>query len=429
MWTAGFVALAPLLPGFLARTARAAASDRDGRVLVVVQLSGGNDGLNTVVPYHDEGYAKYRKALRLPAGGLIKVADGLALHPSLGPAAALLEEGQLAIVQGVGYPNPSRSHFRSMAVWHSARFEAREHAVGLGWIGRALDDGRRPSDGSPDGPLIGTEAPPPAMRGRRSNSAALDRLDDYEVADPFLGRSAAAADDLGVFLRRTAVDAYATADRLHAVRREGESGERYPDGELSRRLKLVARLLKAGLGTRVYYIEHDGSDTHGDQLPTHAALLGELSASVRSFLGDLAGAKQAERVLVLIFSEFGRRVQENATLGTDHGTAGPVLLAGPGVRTGLVGTYPTPRGAGGEEGPENDGGFCAGCSRRSSGAGSGSPAKGCALGGNFEPLPGFWFPESSRARCGRIAGRLRSEDNCPWRGGQDRRGTCDWSRL
>src|SRR5690242_18145670 len=137
---AALVALTPTVPGFLARTARAATADRDGRVLVVIQLDGGNDGLNTVVPFGDDNYGRLRKALRVPTNDLIKLSDGVGLHPSLRPAARLWETGQLAVVQGVGYPNPSRSHFRSMAVWHTARFDPEEHKA-LGWIGRALDAG------------------------------------------------------------------------------------------------------------------------------------------------------------------------------------------------------------------------------------------------------------------------------------------------
>jgi uncharacterized protein (DUF1501 family) len=125
------------------------------------------------------------------------------------------------------------------------------------------------------------------------------------------------------------------------VQRGRESAAKYPDGELARRLRLTARLIKAGLGTRVYYVEQGSYDTHGQQLPQHAALLADLGAALRAFLADLAAAKLAERVLVLCFSEFGRRVQENASLGTDHGTAGPLFLAGPAVRPGLVGSYPS----------------------------------------------------------------------------------------
>ncbi len=132
------VALAPTVPAFLARTARAVTAEPDGRILVVIQLEGGNDGINTVVPFADEGYAKYRKTLRLPKDQLVKVSDSVGLHPGLARFGKLLEAGQLAIVQGVSYPNPSRSHFESMAIWHSARLD-REDRIGLGWLGRALD--------------------------------------------------------------------------------------------------------------------------------------------------------------------------------------------------------------------------------------------------------------------------------------------------
>ena len=176
------IALAPTLPGFLARTAHAAGPEQDGRILVVVQLDGGNDGINTVVPFTDEGYAKHRKALRLPEKRLIKVNGEVGLHPAMRDAGKLLESGRLAIVPGVGYPNPNRSHFRSMAIWQSARLDERDH-TGLGWLGRGLDAGPPTRDGAPAAMLIGPDSPPPAIRGRRSVSAALDRLDDYALID------------------------------------------------------------------------------------------------------------------------------------------------------------------------------------------------------------------------------------------------------
>jgi uncharacterized protein (DUF1501 family) len=252
------IALAPTLPGFLARTARAAAPEKDGRILVVVQLDGGNDGINTVVPFKDEGYARNRKVLRLPEQRLIKVNGEVGLHPAMADAGKLLELGRLAIVQGVGYPNPSRSHFRSLAIWQSARLDDRAHH-GQGWVGRGLDEGPATRDGAPAALLIGPDSSPPAIRGRRSVSAALDRLDDYaliekEALTNVIG-SSTAADDLEHFLRRSFRDAYATADRLEAV--AGARGGRppYPDSELARRLGLTARLIKGGLGTRVYYLE------------------------------------------------------------------------------------------------------------------------------------------------------------------------------
>jgi uncharacterized protein (DUF1501 family) len=340
------IALAPTLPGFLARTARAASPAKDDRILVVVQLDGGNDGINTVVPFKDDGYARYRKAIRLPEKWLIKINAEIGLHPSMKDAGKLLESGRLAIVPGVGYPNPSRSHFRSRKIWQSARLDERDH-TGLGWIGRSLDGGPSTRDGAPAAILIGPDSPPPAIRGRRSVSAALDRLDDYALSERENGvkeaGSANAEDDLGRFLRRSLLDAYTTADRLEAVAgaRDGDGHASYPDSELARRLRLTSRLIKAGLGTRVYYLEQGDYDTHGHQIARHAPLLEDLSASLKAFLDDLVAARLADRVIVMIFSEFGRRVQENGSMGTDHGTAGPVFLAGPRVRPGLAGTYPS----------------------------------------------------------------------------------------
>jgi uncharacterized protein (DUF1501 family) len=338
------IALAPSLPGFLAQTARATVPETEGRILVVVQLDGGNDGINTVVPFKDDGYARHRKAIRLSAKRLIGINGDVGLHPALRDAGRLLDSGRLAIVPGVGYPNPSRSHFRSMATWQSARLDERDHN-GLGWVGRGLDARPLTRDGAPAAMLIGNESPPPALRGRRSLSAALDRLDEYALNDRETGArsigASTAGDDLTRFLRRSLLDAYATAERLEAIA-GGRAGQAsYPESELARRLGLAARLIKAGLGTRVYYLAQGGYDTHGHQLSRHAPLLEELATSLRAFLDDLAAARLADRVLVLVFSEFGRRVAENGSLGTDHGTAGPVLLAGPRVRPGLHGTYPS----------------------------------------------------------------------------------------
>jgi uncharacterized protein (DUF1501 family) len=338
------IALAPTLPGFLARTAHAAAPGKDDRILVVVQLDGGNDGINTVVPFKDDGYAKYRRAIRLPEKRLIKINAEIGLHPSMRDASKLLESGRLAIVPGVGYPNPSRSHFRSREIWQSARLDEREHN-GLGWIGRGLDGGPTTRDGAPGALLIGPDSPPPALRGRRSVSAALDRLDDYALTDKEAetkkAGSTATDDELGRFLRRSLLDAYTTADRLEAVAAARDGHASYPESELARRLGLTARLIKAGLGTRVYYLEQGDYDTHGHQLARHAPLLEDLAAALKAFLDDLSASRLADRVVVMIFSEFGRRVAENGSMGTDHGTAAPAFLAGPCVRPGLHGTYPS----------------------------------------------------------------------------------------
>jgi uncharacterized protein (DUF1501 family) len=336
--TSSLLALAPAVPGFLARTARAAQPARDGRVLVVVQLDGGNDGINTVVPFADEGYAKHRKVLRLPKERLIKVNGTVGLHPSLGDFGKLLEAGKLTVVQGVGYPNPNRSHFRSMAIWHTARLDAEEQA-GLGWLGRGLDEVPKASS-----LLVGAGPPPVALRGRRAVASAVERIEDFTLAAGADPRKALPrnepADELAAFVRRSMLDAYATADRLKAAAGDGD-GARYPQSGLANRLRLIARLLKTGVGARVFYTTQGSYDTHSAQLFTHANLLFELAGAVKAFLDDLTTARLADRVAILCFSEFGRRVQENGSSGTDHGTAGPVFLAGPSVKGGLVGQTPS----------------------------------------------------------------------------------------
>ena len=340
------IALAPTVPGFLQRLARAADEKKDDRILVVVQLDGGNDGVNTVVQFRDEGYAKHRDKLRLNVANLHKLSDDVALHPAMRGAADLVESGRLAIVQGVGYPNPNRSHDVSMAIWHTARFDRADHKS-YGWIGRALDE--RPAGDSAAAMLVGDGALPGALVGRRSIAASFSRLDELAIQNQAArgGLSAAqpgdapAGDELADFVRRAALDAYATADRVTAAAGRERGKASYPSSELAQHLAIVARLIEADLPTRVFYAVQRGYDTHAVQQPTHGRLLRELSEALKAFLDDLAAARLDDRVLVLCFSEFGRRVAENASQGTDHGTAGPVFLAGPRVRAGLHGATPS----------------------------------------------------------------------------------------
>jgi uncharacterized protein (DUF1501 family) len=338
------LALSPTIPGFLARTARAAGPAKDGRALVVIQLDGGNDGINTVVPFADEGYERHRKALRIAKKDVLKIDDRVGLHPAMRGAAKLLETGRLAVVPGVGYPNPNRSHFESMAIWQSARLDVEERD-GPGWIGRGLDGGANAADSPASSLFVGAGSVPVALRGRRSIAASLERFEDLTL-DPAARparevTSAATGDDLAAFVRRSTLDAYASSDRLDALAHSRDGGSAYPQTGLGNRLKMVARLLKGGHPARVYYTAQSGYDTHAGQGSTHYSLLDELSDALLAFFDDLAGAKLADRVVMMAFSEFGRRVAENGSAGTDHGTAGPVLLAGPNVRPGLAGSYPS----------------------------------------------------------------------------------------
>jgi uncharacterized protein (DUF1501 family) len=232
-----------------------------------------------------------------------------------------------------------------MAIWHSAQVELKDEKAVYGWIGRALDEGRPPADGSAGALFVGGGSLPAALRSRRSVATAIARPEDSVLALPGGTDSVAAAEpgrgaDLAAFVRRSTLDAYASSERMKEVLRAADKGAGYPATGLAGRLRVLARLIKGGGGTRIFYTAQGSYDTHSTQPQRHANLLGELSGALKAFLDDLAAARLAERVLVLCFSEFGRRVRENGSQGTDHGTAGPVLLAGPGVRAGLVGEAP-----------------------------------------------------------------------------------------
>jgi uncharacterized protein (DUF1501 family) len=329
------VALSAAVPLFVPRSVRAAAPDKDARVLVVVEMDGGNDALNTVVPHADAEYAKLRPRLKLDPKRLVKLTDSVGLHPALKPLDRLLGAGQLAVLPGVGYPNPNRSHFESMAMWHTARFEEAE-LRGHGWLGRAMD----PTAGNLF--AVGGEVPT-ALRGRRSSAVAFKRIEEVLLTDPTAAKAGVGgepADDLLGYVRRQAADAHTAADRLAALTKD-KGGASYPSTELAERLKLVARLMKAGVGARVFYTQQGGFDTHAQQQFAHADLLGEFAAAVAAFFADLSESKLADRVTLLTFSEFGRTIQENGSAGTDHGTAGACFVAGPTVTGGLVGTVPS----------------------------------------------------------------------------------------
>jgi uncharacterized protein (DUF1501 family) len=348
--TAPLVSLAPTVPLFLAHTVKAAEKVPAGRVLVVVELVGGNDGINTVVPFADEGYAKYRKVLRLPRDQLPRLNDQVGLHSALKPLADDWEAGHLAIIQGVSYPNPSRSHFVSREVWHTAR-RGSDRGMAIGWLGRALEESR---DEAASGVFVGDGVVPVALRGRGRSCISLNRPEEFRLADelPRGGPNALAlpgrpaGDDLLAYARRTAVEA-ADAATLLSRTNLGSSGARYPATLLGRRLQLVAQAIKAGLTASAYYLSQGNGevgegtyDTHSAQLPTHAGQLAELAGAWSAFLTDLRASRLGDRVAILAYSEFGREVQENSSGGTDHGTIGPILVAGGGVRGGLMGTTP-----------------------------------------------------------------------------------------
>jgi uncharacterized protein (DUF1501 family) len=374
-------ALTWTVPGFLAHTFSALQADteqrgalaptgKDSTILVVVQLAGGNDGLNTVVPYTNDWYRKARPRLRIEADQVLNLSDEVGLHPGLAGLKELFDEGHLAVVQGVGYPNPNRSHFRSTEIWQTAADANRVEPYG--WIGRYFDnacDGADPVVGisigrqmplafaahnpkgvSLDNPesygFLPPKGKPDEMRAAEESFRKLnDAGDDHESnSGGTIGALAGAAAHTGSaldFIERTALDAQVSSDKIREIARRAETRGSYPGSQLGSSLKLIAKLIGGGLPTRIFYASQGGYDTHTNQAGTQDRLLRDLGGALKAFVGDLQAQGNLERVLVMTFSEFGRRVAENASGGTDHGAAAPMFLIGNKLKAGLVGAHPS----------------------------------------------------------------------------------------
>jgi uncharacterized protein (DUF1501 family) len=326
--------------------------DSDARILVVIELTGGNDGLNTVVPHHQDDYFRARPLLGLPPQELHRFDDDHGLHPALRGVGGLVHDGLVAVLHGVGTPTPDRSHFRSLEVWHTA--EPDTPAESVGWLGHLADQLARARPGSLPALAVGgrelvlsmrgAEVVPPTLQGDRgfTLARASQRLaaqrDSLLFARPPRPSATHAERDVE-FLRQTARTAYAAAERMQSLVARKPPVD-YPDRPLARPLRLVARLIAGGFGTRIFHAALGGFDTHANQASVHTALLTDLDGALTAFQRDLVASGVADRVVTVVFSEFGRRVQENGSRGTDHGHGGPVLVLGPQVARGGHGTPP-----------------------------------------------------------------------------------------
>ncbi len=360
------------VPTFLNRTAWALENSGplagvkvspDDPILVVIQLSGGNDGLNTLVPYANDAYYKARPMLAVPAKDVLKVNDVLGFHPNFARLKSMLDSGKMAVIQGVGYPNPNRSHFRSMEIWHTASDSDKYETSG--WIGRYFDNhckGCDPTTAVNIGKLMpqafsakipfGVTIEDPEMyrwinTGTRYGDAmksaeAVFRKINKASADPKampqMGDEPPRSMD---YLQRTAMNAQLSSDKIREVVKQYHSNVTYPDTGIGYGLKLVAQMISGKLPTRIYYVSQGGYDTHANQLNDQNKLLAELSEAVFSFYQDLEQQRNDERVLSIAFSEFGRRVTENASKGTDHGAAGLMFAFGGKIKPGIHGEAPS----------------------------------------------------------------------------------------
>ena len=380
-------ALSWTVPAFLANTLTALQTEaadsatqiitgRDSTILVVLQMAGGNDGLNTVVPYANDFYHRARPKIGLSAQQVLALNGEVGFHGAMKSFKDLYDAGNLAVVQGVGYPNPNRSHFRSTEIWQTASDSDRIEKYG--WLGRYFDNACTGADPTV-GVTIGSQLPeaffakspkgvcfnnPQNYRFISNGSATEEsykKLNELEMSSPLPDggptliseeNSGGSISSLAAgmpmqggraidFISRTALDAQISSDKVRAIAAKVQNQAVYPGSQLGNSLKLVAKLIGGGLPTRIYYVSQGGYDTHTNQINSQQRLLGDLADSTKAFVADLKAQGNMQRVLVMTFSEFGRRVSENANGGTDHGAAAPMFIVGDKVKTGLLGKYPS----------------------------------------------------------------------------------------
>lgn len=374
-------ALTWTIPSFLAHTfsslneaAERGATGKDSPILIVLQLAGGNDGLNSIVPFNNDYYRKARPTLALDGGKILKIDDTFGMHPAMEGLKSLYDEGQMAVYHGVGYPNPNRSHFRSTEIWHTAS-DARKFER-YGWLGKYFDNACQGADPTV-GLSIGRQMPQ-AFAAARPTGVSLENPEQYrlgmldragegemESSEPFIRRlndPAMAGDEtqtesgasIGAvdgsihapgseldYLERTALDAQVSSDKILAIARNAGNAAQYPASQLANNLRLISRLIAGGLPTRVFYLSQGGYDTHTNQSGAHERLMRDFGGAMQAFMRDLKAQGNHERVMVLTFSEFGRRVAQNANGGTDHGAAAPLFLFGGKLKAGLHGKFPS----------------------------------------------------------------------------------------
>ena len=366
-----FLSMATTVPLFMQRSASgimlpvgslvsSQAGIPEDHTLVVIQLGGGNDGLNTVIPYGMREYYTNRPQIaigepgksRNNAGAALEIpgADGIGLHPNLTGILELMDNGQAAIVQGVGYPNPNRSHFTSTDIWHTGNHSGQ----GYGWLGKYFDN-TCAGQPNPDGSIAIGNKSPLALHGktqkavnfeteelfRWAGSSVNDSLENpYDEINRQEVKQAHDKDTQFDFLVRTALDAQVSSDRIRAAVSK-KPLINYPDGQLAQQLQLIGSMIRADLPTRVYYASLGGFDTHANQLNGHANLMRQLGGALNTFQQDLSKQGNTGKVMTMVFSEFGRRVAQNGSNGTDHGTAAPMFLIGDNVQSGLLGEHPS----------------------------------------------------------------------------------------
>ena len=319
-------------------------------VLVVVQLTGGNDFMNTIVPYTSSVYYDNRPKVHIPQDQVLPINDTLGFHPNAGPLKELYDQGVMAIVQGIGYPNSNRSHFRGMDIWHTCE---PDRLVYEGWLGKTI----RELDPNKENVLTGVNfgrGLPRAMAANGVPVSSVSDLDNYgimtgiaeedqrvealEIFKDMYGQAIGTGPVMD-YIAQTGVDVLRGSDRLNEAPVKYSSNVEYAGNSIAKSLRDVARVHLADLGTRIFYTMHGGYDTHANEYPDHPKLLSEVSGAIMDFFQDLRDHNAAEEVAMLVFTEFGRRIKDNGS-GTDHGSGGGAFIIGERVKGGLHAEYP-----------------------------------------------------------------------------------------
>jgi len=353
------LSLASPAPNLLVREATAGAARRDDRdtVLVVVQLSGGNDGLNTVVPYADDEYARNRPTLRLQPKDVHKIDSYRGFHPRMEAFSRLYKQGHLSILHGVGYPNSDRSHDGAMRTWHTA--DPDDPNCQTGWLGRTADSAWNPNSINATATCVGPIGQSFSLNAKNVVVPSIGSLQDFKILEmpgynEYLSHWKSAVElprtdrknPFMHFLRQRSLNACTNSRRIEEMANKTTNTAEYPPFELAGSLRIIAQLIRADIGIRIFFTEIGGGgiggfDNHANQLGNHCALLHHLSESIAAFINDLKRDRALNRVLLMTFSEFGRTVKENGRRGTGHGAAAPVFLAGGKLKSGLIGSHPS----------------------------------------------------------------------------------------
>ena len=329
-----------------------AANGNGKKSVVVLQLSGGNDALNTVIPYADQNYYDNRQYLGIPENEVLHLDDRLGLNPAMGPIKSLWDEGKVAVINGIGYPSPNRSHFRSMDVWHTA--EPSDIAP-EGWLGQAVRDLDPKGDNVVTGVNFGRGLPR-AMYAKDVPVASVGNLDTYGLMPDIKDERARAIaleafsqiyggsgkDTISQFISQVGMDALKGADILRTAPSQYSSSVEYADNPIAENMKNIAQVMFADVGTRIFYTQHGSFDTHANELASHAKLWSDVSTAVADFMDDLKEHGKDKDTVVLMFSEFGRRIRDNGA-GTDHGSGGVAFVIGGDVNGGFYGDFPSLR--------------------------------------------------------------------------------------